>query len=318
MTSQEHNDIDAKVCFCYNYGENKMSQKNIIEYIRALDHIKIFLQSLLEEENKNIPEGKDHLAEITELRMLSKTKDWPEALQEDLICEDKESDKLLRAEDVLQNLILTSIEGKSILDFGCGEGHVPFLASKNGIKKVVGYDIKDQDWNHFEKKENFILTSDWDFVVENGPYDIILVNDVLDHTKDPFKELIRIRNVKAPQIGKIFLRLHPWTSRHGTHLYRQLNKAYLHLVFTTEELYSMGFEGIPTLEFTNPLQEYKKIINDIGLTIVSENIIKQPIEIFFTHKKEILRRIKSRWKENIDNSFPRDILEIQFIDFTLI
>ena len=86
-----------------------MSQKKIIEYIRELDHIKIFLQSLLEEENKNIPESKDRLAEITELRMLSKTKDWPEALQEDFILEDKESDKLLRAEDVLKNLILILI-----------------------------------------------------------------------------------------------------------------------------------------------------------------------------------------------------------------
>jgi hypothetical protein len=66
------------------------------------------------------------------------------------------------------------------------------------------------------------------------------------------------------------------------------------------------------------------MIKEAGFSIVREETTTQPIEMFFTHTPEILRRIKSRWKnsEIAEYSsgvvFPREALEIQFIDFTLI
>jgi 2-polyprenyl-3-methyl-5-hydroxy-6-metoxy-1,4-benzoquinol methylase len=303
-----------------------MNQKNIREYIRALEHITSFLRSVLEEENKVFPkEERDRLSEITELRMLAKSDIWPSAVPQDLICGESEDDKFSRAAGIIEDFISTNLKDRTFLDFGCGEGHIPYVAI-NGYetKKSVGYDVKNQDWSHFENRESLIYTTDWEKVKENGPYDIILANDVLDHTKDPHKELKKIQEVKTPQLGKVFLRVHPWTSRHGTHLYKQLNKAYLHLVFTKEELYSMGLEEMETIELIDPIKTYRKMIKDVGFTIIKEDAITQPVDLFFTHTKEVLRRIKSKWA-NSDNEnfasgelFPRDILEIQFIDFILI
>jgi len=187
----------------------------------------------------------------------------------------------------------------------------------------VGYDIKKQNWDKL-KSERLTLTNSWSLVESLGPFDVILVNDVLDHTKDPKEELSKIQSVKKPQTGKVVLRLHPWSSRHGTHIYKQLNKAYLHLVFTEEELISMGLEETRTLRILDPINAYKKMIKEAGFSIIKENVTTHPIEMFFTHTPEVLRRIKSKWKNSEIPElasgvlFPRDVLEVQFIDFTLI
>jgi 2-polyprenyl-3-methyl-5-hydroxy-6-metoxy-1,4-benzoquinol methylase len=301
-----------------------MNQKNIKEYIRALNHISDFLKTLLDEENRVIPEPADTLSEITELRMLSKSDIWPEAVPKDLICGDSEEDKISRANGIVEEFIGESLKEKSFLDFGCGEGHIPYVVASQEAEQSVGYDLKNQEWEHFDKPSKLTLTSNWEDVEKLGPFDIILVNDVLDHTKNPKEELAKIQSVKKPQTGKVILRIHPWSSRHGTHIYKQLNKAYLHLVFTEEELISMGLEEMRTLKILDPISFYKKIIRESGFSIIKEHVTTQPIEMFFTHTPEILRRIKSKWKNSETPElasgalFPREILETQFIDFTLI
>jgi len=301
-----------------------MNQKNIKEYIRALNHISDFLKTLLDEENRVIPEPVDKLSEITELRMLSKSGIWPEAVPKDLICGDSEEDKISRANGIVEEFIGESLKEKSFLDFGCGEGHIPYVVANQEAEQSVGYDLKNQEWEHFDKPSKLTLTSNWEDVEKLGPFDIILVNDVLDHTKNPKEELAKIQSVKKPQTGKVILRIHPWSSRHGTHIYKQLNKAYLHLVFTEEELISMGLEEMRTLKILDPISFYKKIIRESGFSIIKEHVTTQPIEMFFTHTPEILRRIKSKWKNSETPElasgalFPREILETQFIDFTLI
>jgi len=302
-----------------------MNQKNIKEYIRALDHISSFLKTLLDEENRIIPEPKDALSELTELRMLSKSELWPEAVPTGLICGETEEEKTSRASGIVEEFIGESLKDKSFLDFGCGEGHVPFvIASSQQVIKAVGFDIKKEaSWDSLKTKK-LMLTNDWDEVEKASPFDVILVNDVLDHTKNPQEALKKIQRIKRNETGKVVLRVHPWTSRHGTHLYKKLNRAYLHLVFSEEELLSMGLEGLPTLKVTEPISAYKKMIKEAGFSILREETTTQPVEMFFTHTPEILRRIKSRWKNSeiaefaSGAVFPREALEIQFIDFTLI
>lgn len=302
-----------------------MNQKNIKEYIRALEHISKFLKTLLDEENNIIPEPADTLSEFTQLRMLSKSEVWPEAVPKDLICGDTEEEKNSRAIGIIDEFITGDIEGQNFLDFGCGEGHIANLMPK--IKSVgtsVGYDLKNQGWEKFKDTKNLTMTTNLNDVVKLGPYDLILVNDVLDHSKTPKEDLNRLRGIKRPHTGKIILRVHPWTSRHGTHLYKTLNKAYLHIIFTDEELLSMGLEGLNTLKIIDPIGNYKKMFKEVGFTVLKEEITTQPMEIFFTRTPEILRRIKSRWRNSeipelaSGAIFPREILEMQFIDFTLI
>ena len=302
-----------------------MDQKIIKEYIRALEHMTGFLRTLLEEEMKMppLPEGeREKLSEFTSLRMLAKSEKWPLAVPEDLICGDDEDHKLARAAGIVNEFIRTDLTDKKLLDFGCGEGHVPYIAANLiGVKSAVGYDLV-QEWDKIESIPNLQFTSDFNVVKENGPYDVILINDVLDHNTDP-DMMKKVKSIKT-ETGRIYMRCHPWTSRHGTHLYKQLNRAYLHLVFTEDELYAMGLKETKATILLDPLETYRKMISEAGLKVLNEDHIKHPVEIFFTHEEAVLRRIKEKWATSKNPSlakgktFPRDILEIQFADFVLI
>jgi len=303
-----------------------MNEKIIKEYIRALEHITTYFRSLLLEEKSISVPSDDPLKELTDLRILANSTNWPEAVPADLLCGEDYDSKLARATGIVQEFITTDVEKKTFLDFGCGEGHVPLIVSSLfNAKFSIGYDVKEQMWYNFENKpDNLFFTTNWEQVVSKGPYDIILVNDVLDHSSDPVKALKQIQSVKTPEIGKVFLRCHPWSSRHGTHLYKTLNRAYLHLVFTPDELYAMGLKEMPTQPTLDPISLYKKMIKEAGFSIIKEDTVSQPVELFFTHNPNILRRIKSKWKTSTNpefatgTKFPREIMEIQFADFVLI
>jgi 2-polyprenyl-3-methyl-5-hydroxy-6-metoxy-1,4-benzoquinol methylase len=300
-----------------------MDQKTIKEYIQSLEHMTEFMRSLLEE-NTPLMALNDHdrLSEITSLRLLAKSDRWPLALPKELICGEDENQKLARAADIANDLIRTDLTDKKLLDFGCGEGHVAYVAADLvGIKLAMGYDPIDQNWRHFGDKAGLQFSTFFEEVKKNGPYDVIVINDVLDHADQNI--LLKAKEVKTPN-GRIYLRCHPWTSRHGTHLYEELNRAYLHLVFSTDELFGMGLKGIPTQKIIDPLKNYRKLIEEAGLSIAEEEIIKQPVEVFFTYEPAVLRRIKANWKKSESKTlaagteFPRDVLEIQFVDFILI
>jgi 2-polyprenyl-3-methyl-5-hydroxy-6-metoxy-1,4-benzoquinol methylase len=304
-----------------------MDQKTIKEYIRALEHITGFMRTLLEEELKApiAPAGeRDRLVEITDLRMLAKSDQWPQAVPDDLICGEDEDNKLSRAAGIVHEFIRTDLTDKKFLDFGCGEGHVPYVAANLvGVKMAVGYDPVVQDWKHFGDVNGLKLTTDFGSVKNDGPYDVILINDVLDHCTNPKIALEQIRDIKSPT-ARIYMRCHPWTSRHGTHLYKQLNKAYLHLVFNEDELFGMGLKSTAATKLLDPMQSYHSLIKDAGFTIVNEETITHPVELFFTHKPAVLRRIKEKWAKSenkalaMGTEFPRDIMEIQFVDFVLV
>ena len=304
-----------------------MDKKTIKEYIRALEHITSYLRNLLDEELR-APEAPvdqySSLVEFTDLRMLAKSDSWPTAVPADLICDEKEDEKLNRAAGILNNLITEDLKDKKFLDYGCGEGHVAFIAGSVIPTKIsVGFDIEAHPWN-FEKFDKITLTSNFEQVLQLAPFDVILLNDVFDHSKNPIKLLEYAKKLKTPMTGKVFMRCHPFTSRHGTHLYKELNKAYLHLVFTEEELQVLGLKGEFTMFSYDPLKTYREHIQAAGFTILKEEIVTHHIEMFFTHRPQVLRRIKERMKKNKDaplidgDPFPREILEIQFVDYVLV
>lgn len=205
--------------------------------------------------------------------------DWPEAAPSFLICDENEDDKKERAEGII-DFIEPNLEGKKILDFGCGEGHVAEYAAKASLKSI-GYDLIHSGKLEWEiENSNFLLTTDWLKVLSNGPYDLIILYDVLDHCENPVEVLQRIKSV-CKSDTKIFVRCHSFMSRHGGHLYRQLNKAWLHLFFSDEELEKIGVK----MEFTKktyfPIRDQKSWIQSSGLKIIAEDIIRTQVEDIF-------------------------------------
>jgi len=156
---------------------------------------------------------------------------WPEALPENFIPRNDEEEKT-RADLIISRLPI-QLQGK-ILDFGCGEGFLAASLKEKG-NDIIGYDIvKSDKWNIFDNPEIFI--TDWD-IIHNQVFDIIILYDTIDHLVEEnidttFAKLKSILSEK----GTIIIMAHPWTSRHGGHIYKNLNLAYVHLVLDSSEL----------------------------------------------------------------------------------
>lgn len=299
------------------------NKKQILDYIKALDHISIFLKELIDKENQLAPEPvsiTDKVKETAQLRLMCKKGNWPEAIPEELICADDYDSRTFRAYGIIEQYMQTDLQEKKFLDFGCGDGLVAEVALRFGANFSAGYDIKnDQLWDKIQKKENLVITSSFDDIV-GYKFDYILLNDVIDHCSDPYEIFDKINNLLADD-GIVFCRCHPWTSRHGTHIYKKLNKAFIHIIFSEEELSKFDIDPLPTMKTLDPINTYKEIIKLSNFDIVTEKITTTPVEMLFSLDPVIVRRIKNLWIEEGNNpyadgiNFPREILEIDFIDF---
>ena len=300
-----------------------MKIETITDCINQLEHMLTYLKGLAESEKALTPppaSEKERIKELSNLRMLLNSNVWPEAIDDDYIVHNEREEKVHRAASVLRTLVNTDLIDANILDFGTGDGYVAYVAANLfSPRHVTAYDAKEGVWEAF-KDDNLTFTTTWDEVASKGPYDIIILNDILDHANNV--DFAKIKAVKS-EAGRIFVRCHPWCSRHGAHAHTSLNKAFVHLVFTEEELYSLGILTTPTQMLLDPIKAYKKLFQDAGLSIVRENVIRRDVEFFFIQNAPILRRIKEKWAKSENpayasgEEFPRELLEIEAVDFTL-
>ncbi len=266
------------------------------------------------------------VSEFDELKSLFEGSAWPRAVDPALICDDNnEDDKMMRAENILDQSLVASLKGQKLLDFGCGMGHVAYKGTLSGAVVSVGYDIVESGWDKLPKADTLVMTTDFEKVKENGLYDFVIMYDVLDHLvgEEPGTALEKIKSVLAKK-GKVAVRTHPYSSATGTHLYKTANKAYAHLVFTNEELDQLGvLGGLPTMKVLHPLAMYRKFFTDAGFSVVSEIPIQQPVDPFFKANTPVAKRIKSQWKNSPDQNlrsgsqFPDFQMSLQFVDYLL-
>ena len=300
--------------------------KTIKEFMQTLDSLKAFMQKFLDQETcmVNIQQTDDGaLKEYTELRFLARSEYWPDAMDESEIVHENEEEKLHQAASILSTLVKSDLADKKVLHFGCKEGQTGYVGSTLfDTKLFVCYDDHHDKWKSYSG-ENLIYTESWSEVQKHRPYDVIIVNDMIDHTQF-FEESLRKMAAVKSSSGKIFVRCHPWASRHGCHLHKDLNKAFLHLVFSEDELYGMGLKPLLTTPLLDPITSYRKMFAASGLSITDERITTREVELFFVHNTAINRRIREKWANSSNyeyangSKFPREYMEIEFVDFTLI
>ena len=282
-----------------------MDENFIRENIKALESTIAFLKNLLDDEK-----NKDYLFEFTKLRGLVRSSDWPLAVPQSIFEENEEQ----TATRTINELIKFNIKDKKFLDYECKEGFIPYVAEKLGANSI-GFDSNQQDWSHFTFSEKFTLTDNIELVKNSAPFDIILINDVLNYSENP-EEILKTTKELLSENGEIFLRIHPWTSRFAFN-YKKLNKAYLHLIFGEHELYKIGIKPPKTFNKADSVNYYKSIIKKLDLKIKEENIITQNIEIFFTHQKFLMERIKENYKKITIDDLNKKMLETQYVDLIL-
>lgn len=300
-----------------------MKIETITDCINQLQETLVYLKKLAESEKAMSPPPtteRERIKEFANLRMLLNSNVWPEAIDNEYIVHSAKEEKVHRGAAILRSLVNVDIIGAKILDFGTGDGYVGYVAANLfSPEHVTAYDIKENNWDEL-RGEYISFTTKWEEVAQKGPYDIIILNDILDHASDVDFE--KIRAVKS-EAGRIFVRCHPWCSRHGAHTHESINKAFAHLVFTEEELYSLGIISTPVQMLLDPIKAYKKLFQDAGLSILRENIIRRDVEFFFIQNAPVLRRIKEKWAKSENplyasgEEFPREFLEIEAVEFTL-
>jgi len=291
-----------------------MNNENLIKEIKIL-------QDKIEEINNKLniilPNQKNSASYYLTVEDL-KNPLWPEAVDPSMICDvASEEDKFERANSVIDLYIEENIKNKKFLDFGCGEGHITISADDNKAAYSLGYDVKDTFCASLKEKNPDSFTTDWSVVEKNGPYDIVLMYDVFDHLENESEVDVfnKIKEVLSPQ-GKIYVRMHPWTSRHGGHLYNECNKAFLHIALLENELEEfLGKKPnqINVNKHFYPLKKYRDTIAKTELKIITENIVSQELESSIKDS-QILEKIKKDYKF-IDK--PTFQLGLNFIDYIL-
>jgi 2-polyprenyl-3-methyl-5-hydroxy-6-metoxy-1,4-benzoquinol methylase len=248
---------------------------------------------------------------------------WPLAVDPLLIANDALPDRIARGE-LISTMLLPPLNGLKFLDFGCGDGTTAFVVSRTA-QMSVGYDIVNTGWDQLERKPNLILTQNRDDLLAQAPFDVILAYDVFDHMKseDEVLEAMSFLSKIIKHGGQIKIRFHPWSSRHATHCYRVLNKAFVHLVLTKEQLVARGCPYMDQLKITEPILTYHRWIKSAGLSVINSSMVKEPVEDFFK-QPHIAYVLKRNWKDSnlpylsSGQQLPVYQMEMQFLDFTAI
>lgn len=256
--------------------------------------------------------------EIANLRALLNNPEWVEAVPADLICNEKDhDDKIVRGRGI-RDIFYSGYDytNKKVLDFGTGYAHLTEAINEKNPALVVGYDIENNFQIDLTRQPKIKLTSSWEEVVKNAPYDLVIMYDVFDHLIDesPASVLMKIKDVMS-DTSVIRMRCHPFISRHGGHVYNTINKSYIHLVFNERELKLLGHDmkNYPSKKIIYPMKMYRSAINESKLKIISENVVNEPAEQFFLNG-EIAERIKANLQ--IPNLLIPQ-MGMQFVDYTL-
>lgn len=240
---------------------------------------------------------------------------WPVAVPDFLMAQDASvDDQINRANCVLDMMIdLPKLEGLTFLDFGCGDGWIAQEVMKRGVAESMGYDIKlNSNWQNLTGAKYTHIYNE----LKRNYYDVIMLYDVLDHCEDPLALMGQVKNI-LKRDGVVYVRCHPWTSKHASHLYKQgMNKAYMHLFLTYEEIHDIiGKDPMFTRIEKAPIEAYHWWFNEFD--IKKERAVKDPVSDFFhvPSFKELLANEQKIPMDKIDEFLKN--MEIQFLDFKL-
>lgn len=236
--------------------------------------------------------------EFEQLKQLLESPAWPEAAPDFLICDDTEEHKVERAKVIMEltTAAVGDLKGRKFLDFGCGDGHTTRAASALGAI-ATGYDIGQ----------------DWEAVKAQGPFDAVLLYDVLDHCENPVATLTQLAEVVTPDT-KVFCRCHPWTGPHGGHYYQQKNKAYVHLVFTDDELQKLGLKPVFVQKVKFPIRDEHQWFTAANFNVVSQSMEHAVVGEFFKQNPLVVKRLSL---PEYDNKVPEWQMSQTFNDFVI-
>ena len=145
-----------------------------------------------------------------------------------------------------------------------------------------------------------------------GPFDLVVLYDVIDHCEDPVATLNAVRSVCHDKTV-VFLRTHPFCGPHGGHIYRQINKAYVHLFFNDEELTEMGVKSDFVRKVFFPLAGVEDWLKKSKFKITNNSMTRAVVPSFFK-KPEMIKLLLESYPSK---EFPEWQMSQVFNDYVL-
>jgi SAM-dependent methyltransferase len=134
------------------------------------------------------------------------------------------------------------IEGKRVLDFGCGSGALSLLCAQKGAKSVIGIDLgarviaraNELPRNGFNLE--FALADRTDRIpLPDNCVDAILCFDVMEHIMD-YRAIVREwSRILAPR-GRVLVWWSVWWHPYGHHLHTMIPLPWVHALLSDESM----------------------------------------------------------------------------------
>lgn len=134
--------------------------------------------------------------------------------------------------------------GKTVLDMGCGASGKSLYYLSIGARQVVGVDIvahyqaeaeafaRELD---YEDRFTFLLASALDLPVPDGTFDVVIMNDFMEHISDPVGALREAMRVLKPG-GRVYINFPPYFHPTGIHMSDVIGIPWVHLLFSERTL----------------------------------------------------------------------------------
>lgn len=209
---------------------------------------------------------------------------------------------------LLGDELLERLQGRDVVDFGCGRGAEAVELAQLGARSVVGVDIQEHlladARNHAQQAG---VTERVSFVTQfSGPAHTIVSIDAFEHFSDP-GEILRIMREMLQSGGEVIASFGPtWYHPLGGHLFSVFPWA--HLLFTERALvrWRSDFKHDGATRFGEvagglnqmTIRRFRSLVRESSFSVVSIT----PIPI------RPLRWIHNRWTEEFTSAIVRVVL----------
>jgi 2-polyprenyl-3-methyl-5-hydroxy-6-metoxy-1,4-benzoquinol methylase len=198
--------------------------------------------------------------------------------------------------------------GKTVLDYGCGNGYQIEALAKLGASHVHGVDLAAGKIEHAERRLSGLANASADTEIGGRQFDVVLSLNAFEHFPEPEKNLAEMVSALKPG-GKIMLTFGPpWFAPYGPHMYFMTLLPWLPFWFSEKTVhrvrrlfrddgsttYGPGLNGMTVARF-------QRVVADAGLEAEFLNfqamfgqrwLTKVPLlrELFVNQREAVLRK----------------------------